>query len=154
MLQAIRVGAFSSDYDITLDGQVVTRWDKSMWRNRGSFTVQGQRYEVRTTFWNTTFTMIDQVGRTVATAANPNRRQWTVVTEGQSYEFHRRRWWRQHYDLVVGGQPVGFVRRPSGWRSTVVAELPTMPLPAQVFAIAVALTTWDAAAAAGATGAA
>jgi hypothetical protein len=148
MLQATRVGAFSSAYHITLDGQPITRWDKSMWRTGGSFTVGGQRYEVRSNVWGTSFTMTDQSGATVATAENPNRRQWTVTSGGRTHEFRRRSWWRQQYDLVVGGQVVGFVRRPSGWRSTAVAELPAMPLATQVFAVAVALTAWDAAAAA------
>jgi hypothetical protein len=147
MLQATRVGVFSSAYDVTLDGQLVTRWDKSMWRTGGSFTVGRQRYEVRGKLMGSAYTMTDQSGATVATAKNPNRRQWTVAAGGRTYEFRRRSWWRQHYDLVVGDQAVGFVRRPSSWRSTAVAELPTMPLAAQVFAVAVALTTWDAAAA-------
>jgi hypothetical protein len=147
MLQATRVGLFSSAYDITLAGQLVTRWDKSMWRTGGSFTVGGQRYEVTGNVWGSTYTMKDQAGGVVATAANPNRRQWTVMVDGRDYEFRRRSWWRQHYDLIVGGQATGFVRRPSAWRSTAVAELPTMPLAAQVFAIAVALAAWEAAAA-------
>lgn len=83
MLQAKRVGAFSSSYAITLDGQPVTRWDKSMWRTGGSFTVQGQRYEVSGGFWGTSFTMIDQSGTTVATAANPRPTQ--AVDSGGSW---------------------------------------------------------------------
>lgn len=154
MLQATRVGAFSSSYDITLDGQPLTRWHKSMWRVGGSFTLQGQRYDLRSNFWGTSFTMADQLGAVVATAANPNRRQWTIVVGPHRYEFRRRSWWRQHHDLIVNGRAVGSVHRPSAWRSTAVADLPTMPLAAQVFALVVALTTWDnAAAGAAASGA-
>ena len=148
MLRATRVGVFSPAYDITIDGRTVTRWDKSMWRTGGSFTVEGRRYEVRGNLWGSTYTLIDESGSPVATAANPNRRQWSVAAGGQTFEFRWRSWWRQQYDLVAGGQAVGFVRRPSGWRSTAVAELPTMPLAIQVFAVAIAVTTWDAAAAA------
>jgi len=147
MLQATRVGAFSSSYDITLDGQPLTRWHKSMWRVGGSFTLQGQRYDLRSNVWGTSFTMTDQLGAVVATAANPNRRQWTIMVGPHRYEFRRRSWWRQHHDLIVNGRAVGSVRRPSAWRSTAVADLPTMPLAAQVFALVVALTAWDTAAA-------
>lgn len=92
--------------------------------------------------------MTDLTGNPVATAGKVIRRQWTVVAGGREYGFRRTSWWRQQFDLLLDGRPAGFVRRPSGWRSTVEAELPTMPLPAQVFALAVALTTWDNAAAA------
>ena len=88
MLQAIRAGAFSSAYDITLDGRLVTRWDRSMWRSRGSFTVQGQRYEVRANFWNTTFTMIDQAGRTVA-STRPSRTANSAATRGRAAPYGR-----------------------------------------------------------------
>lgn len=146
MLQATRVGAFSTAYDITIDGRTITRWDKSTWRSGGSFTVEGRRYEVRSNLWGSTYTMTDESGSPVASAANPNRRQWSVAAGSQTFEFRRRSWWRPQYDLFVGGQTVGFVRRPNSWRSATVAELPTMPLAVQVFAVAIALTTWDAAA--------
>jgi hypothetical protein len=147
VLQARRVSAWRSAYDITLDGHPVARWDRSAWRNGGSFTVQGQQYQVRSNVWGNDYTMTDQAGNTVATAGKLSRRQWTVITGGREYEFRRPSWWRQQYDLVLAGQPVGYVRRPSGWRSTVEAELPTMPLAAQIFTVAVALTVWDNAAA-------
>jgi len=38
------------------------------------------------------------------------------------------------------------------WRSDAEAELPGLPMPVQVFVLAVALTTWDAQAAAPASG--
>jgi len=146
MLVATKDGGLSSAYDIAVDGQPVARWDGSVWRNGGSFTVQGQRYQVRGNLWGSEFTMTDGSGATVAAAGKVTRREWTVVTGGQTYQFRRPSWWRQRFDLLLGRQPVGFVRRPSSWRSTVQAELPTMPMAAQVFTVAVALTTWDAAA--------
>jgi hypothetical protein len=157
VLQATRVSAWKSAYDITLDGRPIARWDRSVWRSGGSFTVESHQYQVRSNTWGSEYTMIDQAGNTVATAGKLSRRQWTVVSGGREYEFRRASWWRQQYDLVLAGQAVGFVRRPSGWRSTVEAQLPTMPLAAQIFTLAVALTTWDnataAAVAAGTAGA-
>lgn len=93
--------------------------------------------------WGTTYTLTDRTGATVATSSNPNRRRWTIVAGDQTYEFHRRAWWRQHYELVAGGQAVGFIQRPS-LRAEATAQLPAMPLAIQVFALALALTTWDA----------
>ncbi|MBX6721784.1 MAG: hypothetical protein IRY92_00890 [Dactylosporangium sp.] len=44
---------------------------------------------------------------------------------------------------MVGGQAVGFIHRRSP-RAEATAELPAMPLAIQVFALVLALTTWDA----------
>lgn len=146
MLQATRVGTFSSSYDITVDGRVLTRWDKSTWRSGGSFTLDGRAYEVRSNVWGTAFTMTDQFGTTVAAATNPSHRQWSVESGGRTYQFRRRSWWRLEYELIVDGRVVGFLKRPSSWRSTAVAELPSLPLAVQVFALVVGLTVWDTAA--------
>ncbi len=145
MLTATGVGVFSSAYDVSMDGQPLTRWDHSWWRNRGSFTVEGQRYEVRGNVWSSEFTLTDQSGMTVATAGKLYRRQWTVSVGPRTYVFQRGAWWRQQYDLLQDGQPVGYIRRPSAWRSTTEADLPGLPPAVQVFTVAVALTVWDAA---------
>ncbi len=143
MLRATKVSAWSSAYELNLDGMPVTRWDPSWWRSGGSFTVQGQQYRVRSNAWGNEFTMTDLAGNTVATAGKVNRREWTVIAGGREYAFRRTSWWRHQFDLLLDGRRAGFVRRPSSWRSTVDAELAAMPLTAQIFTVAVALTTWD-----------
>jgi hypothetical protein len=149
MLRATRVGTFSSAYDITVDGQPVTRWDASWWRSGGSFTIDGQRYDVRGNLWGSEFSMTDQSGMTVATAGKLLRREWTVAMPPRTYVFRRGPWWRHHFDLLRDGRPAGYIRRPSAWRSDTEAELSTLPLAVQIFAIGIALTVWDAAASGG-----
>ena len=144
MLEARRVGAFSARREILLDGRPLTRWDGSWWRSGGAFTLDGQRYEVSSNVWGSQFTMSDQVGGVVASAGKLGRRQWTLITGGRTYEFRRASWWRQQEDLVLDGRPVGSVRSTSMWRGTAQADLPGLPLPAQVFALAIVLTMWDA----------
>jgi hypothetical protein len=153
MLQATPVGMLSAAYEISRDGMPVARWDAKRWRSGGFFSLDGERYEVRGNIWGNEFTMTDSRGATVASAGKVSRRQWTVVCGRDTYQFQRPSIWRQRFDLVLGGTTAGFVRRPSGWRRDVEADLPTLPSAAQVFTLVVAITVWDAAssAAAGAT---
>jgi hypothetical protein len=148
MLEARRIGAFSARRDILLDGRPLTRWDGSWWRSGGVFSLDGQRHQVISNFWGTEFTMTDQTGGVVATAGKLGRRQWTLITGGRTYQFRRASWWRQQEDLVLDGRPVGSVRMTSLWRGRAQADLPELPLPVQVFVLAIVFTMWEAEAAA------
>jgi hypothetical protein len=140
MLQATR-GGFRLTYTITNDGVFVTRWSAKLF-GRGTFVLADGGYTTKARILGSEFMLIDPYGRQLAVASNPYRRQWTVTAGTQGYVFHRPSWWRQHLDLVVGGQPVGFIQRPSLY-GTAVAELPMMPLAVQVFALVLALYSWD-----------
>jgi hypothetical protein len=99
--------------------------------------------------------MADSTGTVVATAARVGRRNWTVTANGHTYQFRRPSYWRHEERLVVGDRAVGTVRRTSMWRSDVEADLPGLPVPMQIFTVAVVLTRWnseDASAAVVATG--
>jgi hypothetical protein len=144
MLEARRAGAFSARYDIMLDGRPLTRWDGSWWRSGGAFTLDGQRYEVSSNLWGSEFTLSDQAGGVVASAGKLGRRNWALLAGGRTYQFRRASWWRQQEDLVLDDRPVGSVRSTSVWRGTAQADLPGLALPAQVFALAIVLTMWDA----------
>jgi hypothetical protein len=81
-------------------------------------------------------------GTPVATADLVGRKRWTVEAGNHRYEFQRASIWRREQELRPGGERVGSVRRPSLWRTDVVADLPGLPLPVQIFALAVILTGW------------
>jgi hypothetical protein len=146
MLRATKVSMFTNAYEIALDGEPLTRWDGTLWRSGGSFVLQGRHFRVRGNAWGSEFTMTDESGGVVATAGKLGRRQWSLGTGGHSHTFRSPSMWRTQFDLVLGEQAAGYVRRPSIWRSTVEADLPSLPLPVQVFVVGVALTTWDTAA--------
>jgi hypothetical protein len=75
----------------------------------------------------------------------------SVEADGRTYEFRRASMWRQEEELHSEGLRVGSVKRTSLWRGDVVAELPGLPLPVQIFVLAVVLTMWDAQSAAAST---
>jgi hypothetical protein len=137
---------------VTRDGVPVAAWDGSMWRSGGELTVDGQVFQVRGNAWGTRFTMLDKAGATVAGAERVGRKQWTVTAGPLTYTFRRASVWSQAQDLLVGGTKAGSVRKLGFWGSDVAVDLPTVPLPVQVFVLGVVVTMWQAQSSAAAAG--
>jgi hypothetical protein len=155
MLEATKASAWKNRYDITADGRRLATWDASLWKAGGTFEFDGRRYDVRGNMWGTKYEMVGEDGRPIASADRVGRKRWTVEAEGQTYEFRRASSWRQEEELHVEGQRMGSVKRISIWRGDTVVDLPGLPLPVQIFVLAVVLTMWDwSAALAGTTAAA
>jgi hypothetical protein len=150
MLHARKPNWWTNSYDIMADHQLITRWNRSMWRNGGTFELQGRTYTIRANAWGTKYTMITGSDRVVASAERVGRKNWTVQAGGHTYEFQRTSVWRQEQALLKAGRPTGVIKRTSMWRSDAVAELPELDPAVQVFVFAVVLTMWDNAAAAAA----
>ena len=150
MVKATKVSIWSRQYSVEVDGRQVTTWDGSWWRSGGAFSLDGHPYVVRGNAWGSEFTMADSLGNVIATASRLGRRSWTMSASGQTFQFRRPSSWRHEERLVVGDREVGTVRRTSRWRSDVEAELPGLPVPVQIFTVAVVLTRWNSEDAAGA----
>ena len=148
MLEARKTSIWRNSYDITVDGRPLARWNGSSWKPGGTFELDGRRHQVRSNTWATTYVMADDNGTTVATADRVGRKNWTVQADGVSYTFRRASIWRHEEELLSDGRRVGSVKRNSMWSSDTVADLPGLPLPVQVFILAVVLTMWDSASAA------
>jgi hypothetical protein len=151
MVEARKVSLWRNRYDLTADGERLATWEGRSWRTGGTFELAGRRYDVRSNAWGTRFEMTDQAGMIAATAERVGRKQWTVAANGRSYQFRRASMWRAEQLLVDDDRPVGSIRRVNRWRGDAVAELPGLPLPLQVFVLAVVLSMWDAQAAVAAT---
>ncbi len=146
MLEARKASVWKNRYDITVDGRQLATWDGSSWKSGGTFEVDARRYEVRSNMWGSKYGMVDEDGTRIASANRVGRKNWTVESDGRTYEFHRASMWRQEEELLYKGRRVGSVKRNSIWRSGAVADLPGLPLPVEVFVLAVVLTEWDSAA--------
>ncbi|MBA2309350.1 MAG: hypothetical protein H0W01_08675 [Pseudonocardiales bacterium] len=143
MLEATKTSIWRNRYDISADGQRLATWDGSLWKAGGSFQLDGKRYEIRGNMWGNKYGMVDDAGNPVASAEHVGRKHWTVEADGRTYEFQRPSIWRREEELHADGRRVGSVRRPSVWRGDTVADLPGLPLPVQIFVLAVVLTMWD-----------
>jgi hypothetical protein len=150
MLTARKVGFWQVNYDISADGRPVTRLERSAWRSRGSYELDGVRYQLRSNWSGRHYDLVDAADRVVACSDGLGGRTGTVSADGVSYPFRRASIWRSDQLLLAGDQPVGRVRRSSSWSGTAEADLPGVPLPVQVFILTVLLTRWDNAAAASA----
>ncbi len=148
MMQARRKSAWRNDYEFVADGRPLAVFNGSLWRGGGALLVEGRRYEVRSSTWATSYTLVDDAGAPVASATRVGRKDWAIDAGGVSYSFRRSSMWSLEQEQVVQGMPVGTVRRTSMWRGDAVADLPLLPLLVAVFATTVVLTTWDVAAAA------
>jgi hypothetical protein len=153
MLVARKPSVWRKNYDVADNGRPLTVWEASMWRAGGVFTLDGQRYEVRSNAWGTRYSLTDQRGTQVALAEGAGRKHWTVTAGRTVYEFRRPSFWRREDELVVRGARAGYVKRVGTWRHEVVADLPGLPPPVQIFVLAVLITKWDRADAAGASAA-
>lgn len=144
MLEAKRISIWRRGYDISADGRPLTRWERSLWRNGGSFALGTQRYEVQGNVWGTRYELSGDRGAPLATAERVGRKNWSVTTStGAVYQFTRPSVWRPDQVLLGAGGPAGWIRRTSAWSGAASADLPGLPHAVQVFAFVVVLTMWE-----------
>ncbi|GIG91203.1 LURP-one-related/scramblase family protein [Plantactinospora endophytica] len=143
MLKARKLTVWRSRYEVTVRGRVVTTWDDAFWRSGGEFELDGQHYQVRGNAWGNRYRMLDAAGGIVASADRVGRKRWTVQAAEQTYHFQRVSFFGSEQELHAGGRRVGSVRRTSFWRGDVVADLPGLPLPVQIFVLGVVITMWN-----------
>jgi hypothetical protein len=149
MLQARKVSVWKGAYEISVDGTPLTTWTSRTWKSGGSFPLDGAHYEVGANVWGSQYGMSTADGKRVASADRVGRKRWTVDADGRIFTFGRASAWRSDQLLLDGDREVGSVRR-TNWRGDAEADLPGLSLPAQVFALAVVLSMWEAQAAAAA----
>jgi hypothetical protein len=148
MIEARRRSAWRNEYEITSEGRPPAVFTGSLWRGGGVLVVEGRRYEVRSSAWATSYSLVDDGGATVAAARRVGRRDWSIDAGGVVHAFRRSSMWSLEQEHVVHGVPMGTIRRTSMWRGDAVADLPRLPPLLALFAVTVVLTTWDVAAAA------
>jgi hypothetical protein len=137
-----------SQYGINSRGKQLATWEKGMFRAGGVLTIGQHTYQVKSAMWTNTHTLLDPGGGTMAVAERVGRKHWTITSGGQVFQFRRASLWRADQELLMGGKVAGVIRHTSSWRFGAEAELDPLPLPLQMFAIAVVLHLWEQAAAA------
>lgn len=147
MLTLETTSFWGNRYTLAEDGNPVTTWDPSWWASGGSFELDGHTYTVRSNGWGSRYTMVDGQGAVVAEAERVGRKNWTVLAGGRTYAFRRPSFWSGEQHLVDGERVIGVIKRTSVWTSNLSADLPSLPLPVQVFVLGVEITLLNAAAA-------
>ncbi len=131
-------------YEIEADGRPVAVWDPSWWRSGGNFEIDGHHFQVRANGWGTKYRMSDEGGTEIALVERAGRKHWTVQADGRVYEFRRASFFGNRQELLIGGVPAGSLRRTSAWSGAIEADLPSLPLPLQVFVVGVQIAIWQA----------
>lgn len=144
MLQARRLRLWDGRYDLLEDGRWVATWETSPWSPGGRFTLDGRRFTVRANLLGGQASLTEAGGVQVATAHGVGRKNWTIESEGTTYHFSRSAPWRHEEKLLDRGRRLGSVRRTNIWRGDATADLPGLPRVLEVFAVAMALTRWEA----------
>lgn len=154
MLYAKKIGFWKGRYEITDDGRDLATWEPSVWKKGGTVELDGRRHEIRGTLWGSSYEMVTADGTAVAAANRVGRKSWTVDAGGRIFEFQRASIWRHEQLLLSDGRQIGSVRRASMWSRDATADLPGLPVPVQLFVLAVVLTMWAQQAASAGAGAA
>jgi hypothetical protein len=147
VITARRLRLWDGRYDLLEDERRVATWEGAHWSTGGRFTLDGRSFTVRADLPGDRATLTEGGGRRVATATGIGRKSWTIEAEGTTYHFSRRAPWLHEETLNDRGRRLGSVRRTNLWRGDATADLPGIPRVVEVFAIAVALTRWEAEAA-------
>ncbi|WP_433790551.1 hypothetical protein [Actinoplanes sp. CA-252034] len=143
MLTAESTGFWGTRYTVAENGIPVTTWDNDWWKSGGTFELAGRAYHVRSTMWGSRFTMLDSGGAVVAEAERVGHKNWTVVAGGRVYGFRRVSMFKGEQHLMDGERPVGVIKQTGILSGNLSADLPGLPLPLQVFVLAVLIVHWQ-----------
>ncbi len=144
MIQARRLRRWDGRYDLLENDRRVATWDSAHWSTGGRVTLDGRSFTVRADLLGDLASLTEGGGHRVATAHGIGRRNWTIECEGTTYHFARGALWRREETLYDRGRRMGSVKRTNLWRRDAAADLPGIPRVVEVFAIAMALTRWEA----------
>jgi hypothetical protein len=125
-----------------------------MWREKGTLTVAGRRYEVYRKRPMSGLFILQSDGGTVATAEKPSVWSQRLLIEhaASQYELKRRSMFSRTFDLHAGAGVVGSISARNIFSRGMNIDLPeSLPLPVRVFIVWLVAILWnrEAAAAAG-----
>lgn len=148
---------FSWDFRVLAGDEDIALIDGHWLRERASFTLGDETFEVRrTSVMRGTF-VLERSGEPLAEATKGSalRRAFDVRVGAERYELRAVSIFRREFRLFRGGIPVGVIRPVSAFRREAIAQLPDrMPLPVQLFLLFLVRVLWKRAsdAAAGGSG--
>jgi len=137
---------FSSGLIVSQEGRPVARIRFPWGMGSGEFILEGQTYSVRPADPGLSLYLLETRGRAIARA-----RGWSTVLQrycvvehgGRRYHLDSRPGFRRAYVVREGVETVGYVECQGLLARKAVASLPgSLPLPVQVFVIAIVLRLW------------
>lgn len=144
VIEARHARGWQGRAEISVDGHRIATWEQSLWGAGGTFGLDGCRFRVHVNVIAGSAHLTRAGGVRVATASGIGRSTWTIEADGTTHHFRRAAPWRREQRLHEAGHTLGWIRPKGLWRGDAAGDLPGMPLATQVFALTLAITTWNA----------
>ena len=157
MLTATPKRWFSWDFTVQEGSQPIAKIDHSLWREKGTLTIEGKDYRVyREGVMRGEF-VLESDGKVLARAEKPSafRRSFVVTHAGREYTLQAQSALRRPFVLLQGSQEVGWITPQGIFSRKTQVDLPeVLPLPVRVFLLWLTIVLWkrDADSAAAASG--
>jgi len=116
--------------------QELTNLAITLFRNRGSFELDGERFDIEPTSFFRMDAEMKRAGSVIARARQPNffRRRFEVSSAGHHLVMESRSWRGRKYALLLGTQEVGWIHRVGMTGKRMKLEFPDeVPVVLQVF---------------------
>ena len=149
MLSLQPIAWYSWSFRILEGDREVARLDRSAFRERATFSLEGSQYEMRRTSLTLGTFVLERDGRLLAEATKPSafRREFEVVAEKGPFRLQAASWFRREFLLLQGSSRLGSVKPDSAFGRAATADFPTtIPLPVRLFLVFLVLVLWQRAA--------
>jgi hypothetical protein len=145
MMKAIPKHWFSWDYTILENDVNVAHLDLSVWREKGTLTVNGEDYDVYREGLLSGKFILEQQGTPLATAikASAFRQSSTITFADDEYELKPKSMFTRGFVLLQGSHQVGSVSPTNMLMRKAAVDLPAhLPLAVRVFIVWLAVILW------------
>jgi hypothetical protein len=146
MLSATPRGWFSWDYAVSRNSDHLADIDISCWREKGTLTVEGQRYGVYRERPLSGKFILESNGTILASAEKPSSLRRRLLIEdaaGRQYELKPRDMFTRTFQLHAGAAVVGSLSASGLFSRRMNVDLPeTLPLPLRVFVMWLTVILW------------
>jgi hypothetical protein len=149
MLGVIPKSWFSWDFYVVEDGRKIAFIDRHWFRERASFSLDGESYGVRRTSVVRGTFVLEHAGSVLAEAIKPSsfRRSFDISVGADRYSLTAASAFRREFRLFRGGAPVGTINPVSVLgRSATAAFGDGIPRAVQLFVVFLVLVLWKRAA--------
>ena len=145
MLQVVPTHWYSSDFTVRQASKPVADVDVSWWREKGTVTIEGVRYEAYRDGVLTGTFVLERNGAVIARAEKPSAffRKYLVRHGDREYALNARSAFRRAFVLLDGTREIGTIEPASALTRGAIANLPdSWPLPIRAFVIWLTMIQW------------
>jgi hypothetical protein len=136
VLHAEPLGAISSGYRILSAGEEITQLQISLFRGKGSFTLQEGEFTVEPLGFFRSDAVLKKGSSVIAKSKKSGalRRRFDISSAGHRLALESQKWTGREYQLLLGNRSVGTVKREGFAGRRVIMDFPDdVPIVLQVF---------------------